>query len=234
MLCSADTSCLVSEVVKSQSLSYPLPVVSSSLSLPAAPEFSGPHSGCTAIVALVRGRRLYVANAGDSRCLLSRNGVAVAMSHDHKPTDEPELARITRAGGQVFDGRVNGSLNLSRAIGDLEYKQNKELPASDQMVTALPEIRTVDLQEGDEFLLLACDGIYDVMENQQAVDFIRPRLMQGMRPEEVRGICEGRGAAWVTLASCLQDIRSYEDRSCSCLTALLPLLCFLCPVRADM
>lgn len=74
--------------------------------------------------------------------------------------------------------RVNGSLNLSRALGDFEYKMNKTLPAEEQMVTALPDVRSTRLQEGDEFLLLACDGIYDVMENQQAIDFIRERLLQ--------------------------------------------------------
>lgn len=75
-------------------------------------------SGCTAVVALLRGRTLYVANAGDSRCVLSRGGVAVEMSSDHKPEDDPERERIVKAGGKVTcDGRVNGGLNLSRALG---------------------------------------------------------------------------------------------------------------------
>lgn len=60
-----------------------------------------------------------MANAGDSRCVISINGKAEAMSIDHKPDDEKELARIKKAGGEVFEGRVNGNLNLSRAIGDL-------------------------------------------------------------------------------------------------------------------
>lgn len=98
-------------------------------------------AGCTAVCALVHKGVLYVANAGDSRAVLCRNGVAVAMSHDHKPNDEVELARITKAGGMVVDGRVNGSLNLSRALGDLEYKQSGELPPEEQMVTAFPEVR---------------------------------------------------------------------------------------------
>ena len=78
----------------------------------------GSDSGCTAVVALLRGNTLYVANAGDSRCVLSRQGRAIPLSADHKPEDEPEKARIERAGGVVTaDGRVNGGLNLSRAIG---------------------------------------------------------------------------------------------------------------------
>lgn len=78
----------------------------------------GSDSGTTAVVALIRGRQLIVANAGDSRCVVSEGGRAVDMSYDHKPEDEVELARIKNAGGKVtMDGRVNGGLNLSRAIG---------------------------------------------------------------------------------------------------------------------
>lgn len=69
-------------------------------------------------MALIRGKQLIVANAGDSRCVVSERGKAVDMSYDHKPEDELELARIKNAGGKVtMDGRVNGGLNLSRAIG---------------------------------------------------------------------------------------------------------------------
>lgn len=75
-------------------------------------------SGCTAVVALVTKDRLFVANAGDSRAVLSRDGKAVDLSIDHKPEDLIELKRIQNAGGRVTsDGRVNGGLNLSRALG---------------------------------------------------------------------------------------------------------------------
>lgn len=79
----------------------------------------GKASGCTAVVALIVGREVIVANAGDSRCIICRNGKSVEMSFDHKPEDEIEFERIRKAGGRVsLDGRVNGGLNLSRAIGD--------------------------------------------------------------------------------------------------------------------
>lgn len=86
-------------------------------------EGPGSSSGCTAVVALLSGRDLYVANAGDSRCVVCRDGKALDMSLDHKPEDKEELERIRKAGGRVtMDGRVNGGLNLSRAIGDHAYK----------------------------------------------------------------------------------------------------------------
>ena len=69
-------------------------------------------------MALVRDSELTVANVGDSRCVLCRNGIALEMSVDHKPEDKPELDRINKAGGKVTcEGRVNGGLNLSRALG---------------------------------------------------------------------------------------------------------------------
>lgn len=78
----------------------------------------GSDSGCTAVLAILKGRQLVVANAGDSRCVLCREGKAVDLSFDHKPEDYPEQKRIESAGGKVtVDGRVNGGLNLSRAIG---------------------------------------------------------------------------------------------------------------------
>ena len=142
----------------------------------ASPPWDGPRAGSTCVVAVIRNDTLTVANAGDSRAVLCRRGEAVALSRDHKPQDEAERARIQNAGGFVQEGRVNGSLALSRAIGDLEYKQSKSLPANEQIVTAHPEITTTELQDGDEFLVIACDGIWDVLTNQQTVDFVRARL----------------------------------------------------------
>jgi protein phosphatase 1G len=152
---------------------------------PETDDYPGPTAGCTAVCALVHGDQLIVANAGDSRCILSRNGRAIAMTNDHKPTDQPEYDRIIKAGGFVADGRVNGSLNLSRALGDMEYKKAPGVGPEGQAVTAVPEVRGERLQEGDEFLVLACDGIWDVLTNQEAVDFVRVRLQGGKRPREI-------------------------------------------------
>ncbi|XP_074296487.1 putative protein phosphatase 2C 60 isoform X4 [Silene latifolia] len=124
-------------------------------------DFSGPTSGCTACVSLIRGGQLLVANAGDSRCVISRKGQAYNLSRDHKPELEAERDRILKAGGFIHAGRVNGSLNLARAIGDMKSKQNKFLPVEKQIVTANPDINTVELcDDDDDFLVLACDGIW--------------------------------------------------------------------------
>merc|ERR1711971_912190 len=138
----------------------------------------GNDSGCTAVVALLVGRELYVANAGDSRCVVCRDGKAIEMSYDHKPEDEPERQRINKAGGRVTqDGRVNGGLNLSRAIGDHAYKTNKELPLSDQMISPVPDVKKLTIDpEKDSFVLLACDGIWNSLSSRETVDFVNDRL----------------------------------------------------------
>uniref|UniRef100_A0A8C1SZ54 Protein phosphatase 1G n=1 Tax=Cyprinus carpio TaxID=7962 RepID=A0A8C1SZ54_CYPCA len=140
-------------------------------------EEPGSDSGTTAVVALIRGKQLIVANAGDSRCVVSEKGKAVDMSYDHKPEDELELTRIKNAGGKVtMDGRVNGGLNLSRAIGDHFYKRNKALPPEEQMISALPDVKVLTLSEDHEFMVIACDGIWNVMSSQEVVDFVNERL----------------------------------------------------------
>jgi len=160
-----------------------------SLSNDLSPVFGGrpanPDSiGCTAVVCCVRPDSITVANAGDSRAVLCRRGVAIEMSEDHKPNLPGEMRRIQRAGGCVMEQRVagqthyrvNGNLNLSRSIGDLGYKQNFHLLPKDQMICSTPDVRTFWRQPGDEFMVIACDGVWDVLSSQEVVDYIRPRL----------------------------------------------------------
>jgi len=71
--------------------------------------------------------------------------------------------------------RVEGNLNLSRALGDFSYKNNHDLPAEKQMVLCIPEIHSEKIDKNTDFLIIACDGIWDCMSNQQAVDFIRDK-----------------------------------------------------------
>jgi len=134
--------------------------------------------GSTAVLCCVTPSCLVVANCGDSRAVLCRGGHAIDLSQDHKPSLPEERARIEEAGGWVQHGavpRVNGDLSLSRALGDLEYKDDK-LPPENHIVSAVPEVRSVARTPQDEFLLLACDGIWDVLSSQAAVDFVRHQL----------------------------------------------------------
>jgi protein phosphatase 1G len=136
--------------------------------------------GCTAVCALVidRGQTqtLYVANAGDSRCVLCRDGQAVEMSMDHKPSLDGECKRIIEAGGFVVNGRVNGNLNLTRAIGDQDYKRDASIGPEKQIISGVPDVRTMVLTDKDEFIVLGCDGIWDCVSNQECVEFVRNGL----------------------------------------------------------
>ncbi|KAI7857112.1 phosphatase 2C-like domain-containing protein [Circinella umbellata] len=150
--------------------------------------FAYDPSGCTAVTALVTpDNRIFVANAGDSRSVISVKGKSKALSFDHKPVDRAESQRIIAAGGFVEFGRVNGNLALSRAIGDFEFKQNPQLPPEEQIVTCDPDIIEHTMTKDDEFLILACDGIWDCMTNQQAVDFVREAIAAKTPLDE---ICE--------------------------------------------
>lgn len=141
---------------------------------------SSNRTGCAAVVLYIDDNTLYCANAGDSRCVMCRKGAAFALSSDHKPTNPGEQHRIERAGGYVWNRRVNGVLALSRAIGDFGFKGNNVVPWELQAVTSAPEVRTTALNtDEDSFAVLACDGIWDVMSNEQVVEFIRVRRDQG-------------------------------------------------------
>ena len=135
-------------------------------------------TGCTACVSVIneKNKKMYFANAGDSRAVICKNGIGYQMSHDHKPDSAKEKNRIYKSGGWVNEGRIKGNLNLSRSLGDFEYKQDKNLSPKDQMITAYPEINIEIIDDNCEFIILACDGIWDCLTPQEACDFVRTRL----------------------------------------------------------
>ncbi len=135
------------------------------------------RSGTTAIVCMVTPDKVIWGNCGDSRGLLCREGKLEFATSDHKPYNAEEKRRIERAGGTVMMQRVNGSLAVSRALGDFDYKRATELPATEQLVSPEPETTVLDRdQEHDQFLLLACDGVFDVMSNEEVIAYILHHL----------------------------------------------------------
>jgi protein phosphatase 1B len=130
-------------------------------------------SGCTSVVCVITPNHIICANAGDSRCVLGTGGGVVPMSYDHKPFDTAERDRIEAAGGTVQWKRVDGDLAVSRALGDFQYKTSDELPAEQQKVSPEPDIIIHKRCDADEFLLIACDGLWDVMSNEEATDIGR-------------------------------------------------------------
>lgn len=160
------------------------------------------NCGTTAIVATVlAGKYVIVANTGDSRCIMSVNGAAKTLSFDHKPSTMGERVRIENSGGYVVCGRVNEVLALSRAFGDFKFKtpyvdgdtnhiyaRNKKywkngvvhLPPELLLVLVEPDILVYDLSKltAPEFMVLACDGIWDCYTNDQLLKAIRSKLAE--------------------------------------------------------
>merc|ERR1719351_115395 len=135
-------------------------------------------SGTTAICVLISNNYIIFSNCGDSRGVLSGDGAnPVLVKQDHKPSNEPERERIQNAGGSVMIQRVNGSLAVSRALGDFEYKNVDGKGPTEQLVSPEPEFYLKErLVEEDEFLVLACDGVWDVMTNEDICQFVAARM----------------------------------------------------------
>ncbi|KAF8822350.1 protein phosphatase 2C domain-containing protein [Cardiosporidium cionae] len=137
-------------------------------------------SGSTACICLIIENVLYVANIGDSRCLLCRGGRNVLITNDHRSCNKEEILRVSQVNGHFDpDGYLGGVLGVSRAFGN--FKSNGEkLPG----LSSVPEISEEDLRSDDEFVILACDGIFDVMDCQEVTKHVRNSLRIGVAPNE--------------------------------------------------
>ena len=164
--------------------------------------FANSTCGSTGVMAaIINGEMVYVVNCGDSRCIMSsKNDGIKTMSYDHKPQHIGELLRINDNGGTVSLGRVGGVLALSRAFSDFQFKRgvqynnqnrrnvkgnyinNLSIAPQEAQVTVEPDVlmHKIDYKK-DEFLVLACDGIWDVYSNKQLIRFIKYHLTQGIK-----------------------------------------------------
>jgi len=140
--------------------------------------------GSTACLALITPESIFVANLGDSRCIIYKNKKPYEMSVDHKPNLKSEKKRIKAAGGFIKDNRVNGMLNLSRSFGDMNYKSNEDLSPKKQLVISLPEICEQERNKDIDFIFIACDGIWDTISSIDAAKFINQRLKKSSKSKK--------------------------------------------------
>jgi serine/threonine protein phosphatase PrpC len=180
---------------------------------------NGFADGTTASVCVLdlKARTLMAANVGDSQAVLSRNGEAVALGVLHKPMRDEQL-RIERLGARCVYGRLDGNLAVSRALGDFSWKP---------FVTPLPDPSTLEdelgwselfpcsnvpfvkqlaigPQFGDEFVLLACDGLFDVLSREEAVAWVRRRFKK-TKGDTLEG---GRAQDVIDLATCSSEMKA--------------------------
>jgi len=175
-------------------------------------------SGTTVVAAIITRPRpseycVHLAHSGDSRAVLCANN-QLTCSEDHKPGRLDETTRIEAAGGTVAPAgggpmRVDGALAVSRAMGDFQYKPAEMSPERCK-VTALPEVTTVANCAPGDWLLLACDGIFDVMQNEDVHDFMSSRL-DVANP----GSTDGGAIVVELLELCLE--RGSKDNCTACL-----------------
>lgn len=184
------------------------------------------QSGTTVVAAIVTKPRpseycVHIAHSGDSRAVLCLGGASGSKStsliatEDHKPSREDETQRILAAGGSVAHGltgagplRVDGALAVSRALGDFQFKPPEMAPELCK-VTCVPEVRTVTCAPGD-WLFLACDGVFDVMTNEDLKEYINAGLQEST--------AEGGAMMVELLRLCLS--KDSKDNCTACLVQL--------------
>ena len=141
--------------------------------------------GSTASCMWVKNGVVIAANCGDSRIIMSKGGKAFDLTKDHKPTYEGERERIVEAGGYLLCNRVQGILAVSRGFGDYRFKCNSKILYRDQMITALPDVFIYKLTEEVDFFVLATDGIWDRMNTQTTVDYVKKRMARGQPIDKI-------------------------------------------------
>ncbi|OAY83397.1 putative protein phosphatase 2C 52 [Ananas comosus] len=145
--------------------------------------------GSTASTAVLVGNYLYVANVGDSRAVISKAGKAIPLSEDHKPNRGDERKRIENAGGVIMwagTWRVGGVLAMSRAFGNRNLKQ---------FVVADPEIQEERIDDKLELLVLATDGLWDVVANEDAISLARAEEVPEAAARKLTETAFSRGSA---------------------------------------
>lgn len=152
------------------------------------------ESGSTVACAVIIGQQLTTANVGDSEIVLCRNGAPLLLTTKHHlGCNEAEVKRVQACGGRIFHSRIGHpkfnphlvSLAVSRAIGDAGFKLDEYTDGKNSGVIADPEIKTVTLEDGDAFLIIGCDGLWDVINYADAVTFCLGHLEKGATSQAI-------------------------------------------------
>lgn len=147
-------------------------------------ELTAKHMGTTANLVLIDDNYIYCANIGDSMAVMYKNKQAIKLNVEHKTTVLSEKERILQSGMKIINNRVQGRLNLTRAFGDLYFKDSKLKPY-EQAVTCYPEIIKKKISPDVEFIIMGCDGIWDCVDFQKICDYISVQLRKGKEAEDL-------------------------------------------------
>lgn len=189
-------------------------------------ELADPSGSC-GIIVCIKESQCIIANVGDSRCVVFKNNTVDFYTQDHKPGTDIENERITKAGGRIYQTpsffplfqngeeisipwRVfPGRLSVSRTFGDVEAKEAKFGGMKD-VVVALPDLTQITLNSEYNFIILACDGIFDVMSNEELYTCI-DIVLKEKDNSNINEIC-GEAANMIIKSSLAKD--SFDNVSC--------------------
>eukprot|EP00040_Diaphanoeca_grandis_P042050 m.264049 g.264049 ORF g.264049 m.264049 type:complete len:356 (+) comp53642_c0_seq1:332-1399(+) len=176
--------------------------------VPTDPNEKRQRGGTTVTSVLVMPDRYLFINCGDSRVILSKAGALNFESKDHKPNNPEEVVRVQCAGGFVARGRVNGTLAVSRALGDFDYKPRPDV----LQVSNVPDVVEVMRSTDDDFMVLASDGVWDVLRSRNAVINVGKALFK-----------KNRKITSVTLRTACKGVvaKSFKDGSYDNITAMI-------------
>lgn len=165
--------------------------------------------GTTALTAIIDEHLMTIANVGDSRAVMLKNDEVIQLTTDHKPSIKSEMERIQSCGGVIRNNRVNGNLSLTRALGDHQFKKGNDV--NKYLISPIPEITNVDLDGSEELVVMACDGVWDVMSNEEVINHIKEGLENN---HQLDFICEE------ILKKCLSD-NPYEHPGSDNMTLII-------------
>ena len=134
--------------------------------------------GTTANIMLIRNNVLYIANVGDSLSVMYKDKKAYNLNREHQIVIEEEKDRVIKSGAKIKNYRINGMLNLTRAIGDFRFKSNKNLKKGEQSVIAVPEITRIDDIKNIDFIIMGCDGVWDCVKRQLVCEFMEKEIKE--------------------------------------------------------
>ena len=190
-------------------------------------------SGSCGIIAMIKNKKCIIANVGDSRLVIYKNGLVSFTTEDHKPGSEIEKKRIELAGGKIYqtpsllplyqNGKeieipwrvLPGRLSVSRTFGDIEAKEEK-FGGMKGVVVALPDITEIELNDEYNFIILGCDGIFDVISNEELLQCIQivlkeKKMNEFINDDDVHELC-GDIAGMIIKCALAKD--SFDNVSC--------------------
>ena len=134
--------------------------------------------GTTANIMLIKNDYIYIANVGDSLSVMYKNKKAYNLNKEHQLVIESEKDRVINSGAKIIGYRINGMLNLTRAIGDLKFKSNPNKKRYEQSVIALPEITKIEYTDDIDFIIMGCDGVWDCVKRQLVCEFVDKQIKE--------------------------------------------------------